>query len=153
MCRNLIASKNAQQLSCFNMLRCTKLLFMKRSGQVGGRLMMTRPEPFTWVRIGGPRLLLIGLLMIACADDVRAETQPPAPNSVATPGASDRSRIHPPSVSKIEMLEQLILGQNDAIEDLKAKLARQQSVIDKLIDRLQMKRGPRRTLVLLLPLK
>jgi uncharacterized coiled-coil protein SlyX len=79
--------------------------------------------------------------MIACGEGVEAETQPPVPVSVSEPKASDRSRTQPSSVSKIEMLEQLILGQNDAIEDLKAKLARQQSVIDKLIDRLQMQRG------------
>lgn len=104
--------------------------------------MRAHQQRSTGVRIGCAILLQIGFLMIACSEGVKAETPPPVPVSVPKPRASDQSRTHPSSLSRIEMLEQLILGQNEAIEDLKAKLERQQSVIEKLIDKLQMQRSP-----------
>ena len=98
-------------------------------------MMMTRSQPVAWVRICCARLLPMGFLMIACAASVKAETESPAPASVSKPEPSDRSRIPSSSVSRTEIgqLEQLILNQNAAIEDLKAKLDRQQSLIDKLL--------------------
>ena len=104
---------------------------------------MTRSQPFAWVRICFARALPISFLMIAGADSVKAETESPVPASVSKPEPSDRSRTSSSSVSRTEIgqLEQLILNQNAAIEELTAKLDRQQSVIDKLVDKLQVQRS------------
>ena len=98
-------------------------------------MIMTRSQPFAWVRICFARVLPMGFLMIGCAASVKAETESPVPASVSRPEPSDRSRIPSSTVSRTEIgqLEQLILNQNAAIEDLKAKLDRQQSLIDKLL--------------------
>lgn len=100
--------------------------------------MITRSQPLEWARICCARVFF--LTIACCAQNVEAQTRSSTSESVSKPRASAQSRTQP-SISRIETLEQLILGQNKAIEDLKAKLDRQQSIIDKLIDKLQTPRS------------
>jgi Phosphate-selective porin O and P len=92
----------------------------------------------------GSAALLFGCFAIVSTAGIQAEPGPARVASASsTPKAPDQSRVPPSSGTRIEIsqLERLILNQNAAIEDLKAKVERQQSLIDKLIDSLLIRQG------------
>jgi uncharacterized coiled-coil protein SlyX len=103
-------------------------------------MLITPAQTFATVWSCSARLLPISFLILVCACSVEAASENPDPASASKPEPSDQSRIHSSSVSRTEIsqLEQLIVSQNEAIENLKAKIDRQQSLIDKLADKLQM---------------
>ena len=91
---------------------------------------MIRSQPLVSVQISCARLSSI-LVFTLGACSVRAEAAPPRPVSPSKAKAPECDRVHSSAVSKIEIsqLEQLILSQSQAIEELKARLSRQEALI------------------------
>lgn len=91
---------------------------------------MIRSQPLVSVQISCARLSSI-LVFTLGACSVRAEAAPPRPVSPSKTKAPVCDRVHSSAVSKIEIsqLEQLILSQSQAIEELKARLSRQEALI------------------------
>lgn len=87
----------------------------------------------TWVLACRVRLFPMGLLLFVCTCSLKAETQPSTPRPGSKSNTSTRSRKSPTdSRIGIPELEQLIQNQSKAIQELNAKLDRQQALIDKL---------------------
>ena len=86
-----------------------------------------------WGLVCNVRLFPMGLLLFVCTCSLKAETKPSTPTPGSKSNASTRSRKSP-SGSRVGIpeLERLIQNQSKAIEELNAKLDRQQALIDKL---------------------
>ena len=87
-------------------------------------MLITPAQTFAYVWSCSARLLPISFLILVCACSVEAASEIPDPASASKPEPSDQSRIQSVSRTEISQLEQLIVSQNEAIENLKAKIDR-----------------------------
>jgi len=96
-------------------------------------MVMTRLQPFAFVKICCVQLLSIAVLTL-CFSNINADAAPSGSASALKSKPSHQIQIAPAALSNVEIsrLEQLILSQNQAIEELKARLSRQEELISML---------------------
>jgi len=101
-------------------------------------MLMTLSQPRATKRAFYITLLPVSFLIVVLASSANAETKSLTPAS-ASDSQPSQSQTRSSTVSSHEMsqLEQLIMTQNKAIEELRAKLEQQQALIDRLVGTVQ----------------